>query len=404
MNNSEFKNHPVFQSLEQLSSRINEKESRDLIELTQYSFYKTSLEYVSERLNLTIPELVQKADLDNIHNYLNSGISELNHFLSNENTGHLSNVTSYLNAILPYTNNLPLPIKGKFDFSRKVSNFEKLLTEKFNALSEENENNIEKIERVNELIVEKEDRLKELEELISLKENELTNINSSFNTEFENIRDTHNSKFEQEIEDIKNQFEIVRRDLIDEIDNEKKNISDATSSLVSELNTKLNDAKKLVNIIGNVGITGNYQIIADYHKKEANKWRWIALFFMVLLTGLLIFSIYHITSGDFNWRVALVRIIAFSALLYPATYASKEASKHRDLENSNRKSELELASINPFIELLPDEKKQEIKEKLVDKFFGSNPNQIINKKHTEEMLSVGSIEKMMNIFVKLWNR
>lgn len=404
MNNSEFKNHPVFQSIEQFSSRINEKESKELIELSQYSFYNTSINYVSERLNLTIPELVQKTDLDNIHNYFNSSISELNHFLSNQNPGHLSNITSYLNASLPYVNNLPIPIKGKFDFSRKISGFETLLSEKFEVLLAENNKNIEQLNEVNELIKEKEDKLKELEELISLKENELENINSSFNTEFENIRDTHNSKFDQEIEEIKSQFETVRRDLIDEIDKQKDVISNDTSSLITELETKLSDAKRIVNIIGNIGVTGNYQKIADYHKKQANMWRWIALFFMVLLTGLLIYTIYHITGHEFNWRVALVRIVAFSALLYPATYASKEASKHRELENSNRKFELELASISPFIELLPEEKKQEIKEKLVDKFFGNTQYQTVNENNKDERISVGGIEKMMNIFLKLWNK
>jgi hypothetical protein len=68
---------------------------------------------------------------------------------------------------------------------------------------------------------------------------------------------------------------------------------------------------------------------------------------------------------------SILRIVAAAVLSYPATYAARESSKHRKLENFNRKLELELSSIEAFIELLPEEKKQNIKEKLAEKYFGS---------------------------------
>ncbi|MBK8853218.1 MAG: hypothetical protein IPN10_03705 [Saprospiraceae bacterium] len=76
-------------------------------------------------------------------------------------------------------------------------------------------------------------------------------------------------------------------------------------------------------------------------------------------------------ASEFDWVKSVLRIIAAAVLSYPATYASRESAKHRKLENFNRKLELELSSIDAFIELLPDEKKQVIKEKLAEKYFGS---------------------------------
>ena len=404
MENIEFSNHPVFNSLNQINTTLELPDTKKAIELSMYEKIVTHTKYLNERLNISIPALVQKADLDNINSKLTNTINELTNFLTNQNVGHLTNVLSYLGTTLNYIKNLPIPIKGKFDFSRKIASFE-------NSIIERNASIIERIEQISvELsnieteISTKETKLLNLEQLISKKQLEIDNINNSFSTDYENIRSTHDSKFDQKMEEFTQDFENEKSIKLQEIETTKVDISNSTTKLVEELQNKLVDAKKLLNIIGNVGITGNYQKIANYHKDEANKWRWIALSFMVLLIGSLLYTIYHITNADFNWQVTLVRIIAFSALLYPATYASKEASKHRNLENINRKSELELASINPFIELLSDEKKQAIKEKLVDKFFGNQQTQIEKGKNKDELVSIGGVEKIIDIVGKIWNK
>lgn len=125
---------------------------------------------------------------------------------------------------------------------------------------------------------------------------------------------------------------------------------------------------------------------------------------MSILSILLIYTIWHITGAQFDWKVALIRIVAFSVLLYPASYAAKEAAKHRKLENINRKSELDLASIHPFIEILPEEKKQIIKEKLVYKFFGNVDYETDIKKYSEDELSVGGFEKLIKALIPLFRK
>jgi hypothetical protein len=79
-------------------------------------------------------------------------------------------------------------------------------------------------------------------------------------------------------------------------------------------------------------------------------------------------------------------------LTYPAIYASRESNKHRILETQNRNLELELASIGPFIELLPEDKKQAIKEDLVKKYFG---NQISTTDPKDEDISINGLEKIL---------
>lgn len=46
------------------------------------------------------------------------------------------------------------------------------------------------------------------------------------------------------------------------------------------------------------------------------------------------------------------------------------------LENHNRKAELELASLDPFLEKLPEETRHKVKEELTSKFFGLSSTEV----------------------------
>jgi len=94
------------------------------------------------------------------------------------------------------------------------------------------------------------------------------------------------------------------------------------------LETKYTEAKILVNLIGNVGVTGNYQNMANSHKKRANFWRVMAIVFMSIFSILLVWTIIDLRSEGFNWTKSLIRLVAAAALSYPATYAARESSKH----------------------------------------------------------------------------
>lgn len=116
---------------------------------------------------------------------------------------------------------------------------------------------------------------------------------------------------------------------------------------------------------------------------------------MAGLSGLIIWAIIGLGDSEFDWTKSLIRIIAAATLSYLATYASRESSKHRKLENFNRKLELELASIESFIEILPEEKKQSIKEKLAEKYFGSNLDQCEDADlKSDKDFSLQSIERL----------
>lgn len=385
MTNSELTTHPVFEKTEQLLNRLDEQEVKEKLEVEKLDFFKTASIFLKDRLKISLPTLISLSELNAISTEIENALGQINNFIANDNVGHINNAVNNINSAMPYIRNLPIPYhKGDLNFSTAISQFQKTIQDKY-FQTETTQLGLErKIEEADKILKEKEIAITKLGEELMLKEKEIETLSTRFQTQFE----TTSSDFTKQITDDRTTFR-------GEIDADRLKIQNDTSEIISDLERKLSDANKLVNAIGNVGVTGNYQIIANEHKYTANNWRFIAIGFMIVLSTLLIYSIWKIADLAYDWHKAIIRIIASAILIYPATYASRESSKHRRLENSNRKSELELAAINPFIEILDESKKQEIKEKLVEKYFGNNNINLEGEK--SENISVDILEKIVKL-------
>jgi hypothetical protein len=401
MTSENFDNHTIFDRLNSLKEILENDEVKEKIDLEKLSYFQTVFSYINQRVKLTIPDLVQQTELDSLSTELDAGISQLNSFSGNSNAVHLTNATNNFIAAINRIKNFPIPVaKADFNFSRKIAEFEKIAKSKYKSLEKEKDELQTEITNFKTDLTTKETEIQRLLKLIEGKETEIQNLNSTFQTDFNNIKSEHNQNFENDKKTYRAEIDKSKEQFRKEIDDLKNSIDTDTSTLVSKLETKHSEAKKLVNLIGNVGVTGNYQNIANSHKKSANFWRVAAIVFMSIFSILLVWTIIDLSSEGFNWTKSLIRLIAAAALSYPATYAARESSKHRKLETINRNAELELASINPFIEGLADDKKQMIKEKLVEKYFGNNKNNdFLDTK--EEGLSIPAFEKLLNAISKL---
>ncbi|MNR33216.1 hypothetical protein D3C85_1508720 [compost metagenome] len=68
----------------------------------------------------------------------------------------------------------------------------------------------------------------------------------------------------------------------------------------------------------------------------------------------------------------VVRLLYAIAITTPAWYTARESARHRTNSDRARQTELDLAAIGPFIELLPEEKKVEIRERMTGLYFGKS--------------------------------
>lgn len=146
------------------------------------------------------------------------------------------------------------------------------------------------------------------------------------------------------------------------------------------LTQKRDEAAKLLNVVGNITFTGNYNRIANQERRTANILRGVSLTFMI--AGIIVIGtiVLHISQPGFDWKLIPFRIGIGAIFFIPVLYAARESDRHRQREVTSRKMELELASIGPFLELLPEDKRIELKSKLTEKFFGQPESVLISEK------------------------
>lgn len=402
MNTENFEKHVIFDKLDQFKKTIMGLKSIAEIDLNQLTFFQSVFDYISQRVNLTIPDLVQEAELNTLTSQIDAGVVQINNFLGNSNSGHLTNATNNFYSALAQIRNFPIPLsKNDFNFSKKIANFENTVKKKYKIIENEKESLAQEFSDFSIELINNQNQIDDLNDLISKKEASIEALNENFQNEYLNIKTRHNNSFEIDQKNYRNEIDEIKEKFRTEIDDVRSSIDTDTSKLVTSLNKKLVQAKTIVNVIGNVGVTGNYQNIANEHKSSANFWRWVAIALMGTLSGLLVYVLFDMSSSSFDWTKSLLRIIAVAALSYPASYAAKESSKHRKLENLNRTAELELASVDAFIEMLSEDKKQDIKEKLVDKYFGNDKSDILGNDKDNEGLSIGGLEKIISALLKL---
>lgn len=406
-----YKSHIVFEKLEQFRQALAAENLKDKIGIENFTFLDSVYLYIKDKLNLTNPILAQEAELSNLASEIEAGTVQVNNYIGNENIGHITNAVNSLTSAINRTRNLPIPLsKNDFDFSKTIAHFQQTVQSGYDSLNVSYSKMKVDLEIAQSDLLSKQDQIVNLERLLADKQTEIQNALVKYNNDFETLKTNANSTVEAERRKFSDNFDtdrkefkeliVVEQETIKKVfENQQEIFNSRSIGIIEKLEKKLAEAKNIVNIVGNVGVTGNYQKIANEHGKSANNFRWVALGFMVIMSGLLIYSIIELSSSEFNIYKTLVRILAASVLTYPAVYTARESTRHRNLETQNRNLELELASIGPFIELLPEEKKQKIKEELVSKYFGK-AHLIFEEKNSEgEDVSVNGLEKILKIIL-----
>jgi hypothetical protein len=131
--------------------------------------------------------------------------------------------------------------------------------------------------------------------------------------------------------------------------------------ILDEVNKHRSDVEKLVGVIGSLGVTSGYQTTAN--RARISMWIWQGTT-VAALVGLIYFA-YHAflpsIQGDFRWESFAARVFLTITVGVLAAYAGTQADRFFHMEKSNRKLALELAAIDPFIALLPQDEQYKFK-------------------------------------------
>ncbi|MEH6648883.1 MAG: hypothetical protein V7707_02525 [Motiliproteus sp.] len=350
-----------------------------------------------------IPSLINIGHLNNANAQLASALSEISNFITNKNITHLNNASNNIDAVMPQLNALPIPssIISEETHVEAVESFRAQIEKSLLSLKSLNSELVETITTISDKSAQQSHKISSISDAIDQHQESIEESLENFNLRFDTLENESSAKidiiaanaddkcnnietnYQTSLESKKAEIEDAFTDILDKNETEhakqSEKLSSSANKIIQALEKNKLTASNLVQIIGNIGITGNYQKIANQEKEAADKWRNIALGLMIGMVVVIAFTIAISASNGFDWKLALFRIGAALILAIPATYAARESTKHRALENHNRRAELELASLDPFLEKLPEEVRHKVKEGLTDKFFGLTSPELNNE-------------------------
>ncbi|MBS8263711.1 hypothetical protein DYI25_04545 [Mesobacillus boroniphilus] len=369
--------HAAYTNMERVIQTLNEIDTSDLSSRTLQMLGRISstFDFLKEALDKADPWLVPTSTMDNINSPISQVLSEITNYKNYRNEGHLTNVLSYLETLLLYfpqvsVTKTPEEIEGvrssviKFRQSvgQHLSNLEKEATEVSTALNKNTE-------KLNDLTTSIESQKNRIDTIVNDFQGQFlqtqTSRNELFHTfikesevDFNDTLETYEHKFKQQIIDQADQFKAITDDFRTKAQAE-----------LDQINAMNKEAEKIIGIISMNGLAHGYQKIANNEGKKAFWWNFASIVSMI---GVIILGVKFLLlhEGAFDWTTLISRIVLTGIGLTLFTYCAKQATNHRNEERRNRKIELELASLDPYLKDLEPEKQKEVKQTLVNKYFG----------------------------------
>src|SRR3546814_3472895 len=118
-----------------------------------------------------------------------------------------------------------------------------------------------RIAELTEEIGAQEQRLTELQETSATSKAEGAAALANLETVFNKNQTQRDSDFSELLQRVTNDLAIA-----------KKDFSDSASSAIDALEKHKSDAARIVQVVGDIGVTGNYQTIANKEARQANLW------------------------------------------------------------------------------------------------------------------------------------
>ena len=347
MSESLYRNHAIRAQIETLVELSESPlfSSEDIIANEAYVFARdkifATVKIIHSFLEQTPAILASIHGLNQLNSQLQNITNGLNAFLQDSNPNRLLDAVNIIDqsvlpsmwSFLPRLHEIP-----KSSVSSIVADLRTSANEALQNIVKQRTDLSISLDQVRGDITIESGRLSDLGELLVDQKNETLAINGRLQQEF----------FEKEIE---------RSTTFSE---DRKKTNEAASNLLIALAKSRDNANQILQVIGNIGTTGNFRLIATREGKQADIWRNITIGLFGVGVCVALVTFYRFLDApptiEHAWSAG-IRLLYAIAITSPAWYAGKESARHRTNSDRARQTELELASLGPFIELMPEEKK-----------------------------------------------
>lgn len=332
-------------------------------------FNRDKIQNVTKSLRSLVAQspatLVSDTALNQMNTNLQAPTNELTAFIANKNPGHLANAVAQLDqnvfnytwAFLPKVNPL-----SKTEAGEIVDSLHERARQSISQINGQKEQLASAIAQLMDTVESQDTRLSELKEAQGQLKSEMAVSLSNLETAFNKTQLQRDTDFAALVTESKEKLAQAERDF-----------SSHAAGIIESLEAHKANAARIVQVVGDIGVTGNYQNIANNETRQANLWRWITIGLFasgLFMAGATFIKFYHEPVTGTNTLAIAVRLLYALAIAAPAFYTARESARHRTNADRARQTELELASLGPFIELMNEQDKEEIRKSLIPTYFG----------------------------------
>lgn len=373
--------HPLWESLAQLEAAIHGVEASSDGDRAVLERFATITRFATRWLERSEPALVKTATLDAANQQASAALSQVQSFASNGNSQHLTNAVAQMESVLTHAQQVwaAVDVEDVGSVRDDVSSFRKSASQHVNALSAEVDAVRAELRAVeaerDELRTEIEEQKGRLDAAIAEFQQQFSAAQESRSSEHDASRSQRSDEHAQAmkaatsaVEEIVEAARVSREAQVELFGDARSELVEKGGETLAELRGLRDEAAKVVGVVGNIGITGDYQKSAKQEKRQAFWWAVAALAFFI---GAVVAAAYFLTvDTDGLGAAGTARRIALSLIVAaPATFCVSQSREHRTLERRNRSLELELASLDPFVAPLPAEYQQAMKAELAARYF-----------------------------------
>ena len=338
------------------------KESLNKIQLneqntTTYEKLNILISILENRINGVGVLVCNPTYLNNIASYLSSIQNYVNSDITNPSSGAYRNLSGQIDNIVAQ---LPhIPVTEKVDIKQSLNQI-------INTYKKQNENIVDKIKQEKDDLEKEVYSLKQkvslLEQQVISKEQELTTLSESFKQQFtssQNLRDQNarerldntlrlwddaGKKYSEQIKESEDNIQ-------KKFDEKYENLKQQTDTIVSYMEGRQEEIKKIYGLIGDIVSCGEYKKYANDEHKAANIMFWTSFgLFCTAAVVMIVATICELfNEGDFSWWTILTRLPIALVILLPAFYTAIEARKRRNQEIALRDFEIKIANIDPYL-------------------------------------------------------
>jgi F0F1-type ATP synthase membrane subunit b/b' len=241
------------------------------------------------------------------------------------------------------------------------------------ALSDAEQRHVQAIEQLDTRTAEAEATVTSLKETLEAANEVITSRLGPEGSETSALLTDAQSRVDDSIAAADRAFELELEKAKQEHEAERKSIVQFGEDAVREAERLLDELRRNLSISADDSLSAAYGTRANEEDKAANRMRNFALWFGIaaaaVAAGELVAQVIADSSNS-TWALLPLKLTAALVLAGIGAYCGRESSRHRAFAQQLRIAQLELNNIGPYLAELDATKRAEVKERLVEIFFG----------------------------------